>query len=118
LARFEGLGEGTWTVRFEGPVIRGGQTVSLVPVAVQGRAPYGRSREGGGFMERVDAMSEEGGPNPEPVQPGVGPTTSRYLLQFSGEYGGWLPGLDMSDDGAPPVPLADVTPAPAAAGTT
>ncbi|MBF6614371.1 MAG: hypothetical protein IVW55_14740 [Chloroflexi bacterium] len=113
LARFDGLGEGTWTLRFEGTITRGHQTSSLVPAAVQGRAPYGRTRQGGGFAERIDTLNEDGGPNPQRIQPGVGATTSRYLLHFSTEYAGWLPGLDLaSEDGMPPLPLADMTLAP------
>jgi hypothetical protein len=110
LARFDNLREGTWVLRFEGTITRGHKTASVVPAAVQGRSPYGRTREGGGFTEQVDALNEEGGPNPEPIQPSVAASTSRYLLQFSTEYAGWLPGLDMaSEDEVQPVPLADVT---------
>ena len=123
LARFDSLGEGTWVLRFEGTITRGHQTASVVPAAVQGRPPYGRTRWREGFAERVDALNEEGGPNPEPIQPSVAASTSRYLLQFSTEYAGWLPGLDLaSEDDVPPVPLADATlaplPVPAAAEST
>ncbi len=115
LARFDRLGEGTWMLRFEGETTHGRQTAYIVATSVQGRFPYGRTREGGGFIERVDALNEEGGPNPGPVQPGTGPSTSRYLLQFSAEYGGWLPGLDLAtEDGVPPLPLAGVKPGPMA----
>jgi hypothetical protein len=111
LARFEGLGEGTWMLRFSGEVSSAGRAAPVVPAPIQGLFPYGRTREGGGFVERVDALNEHGGPNPEPVQPGVGQTTSRYVLQYSAEHGGWLPGLDLApSDGTPPVPLAQVTP--------
>ncbi len=77
LARFNRLGEGNWMLRFDGEVTRSGKTASVVPASVQGLFPFGRTREGGGFVERVDALNEHGGPNPELVQPGTGPTTSR-----------------------------------------
>lgn len=110
-ARFDRLGEGTWMVRFEGQVKLADQTASIAPASAQGPFPYGRTRDGGGFIERVDALNEHGGPNPEPVQPGTGLTTSRYVLHFSAEQGGWLPGLDLAaEDGMRPVPLARVTP--------
>lgn len=114
-ARFDWLGEGTWIVQFEGVTTHGGRTASVVPASVQGLFPYGRTREGGGFFERVDALNEHGGPNPEPVSelatPGTGLTTSRYVLHFSAEHYGWLPGLDLAaEDGTRPVPLAGVTP--------
>jgi hypothetical protein len=116
LARFSGLGEGNWMLRFDGRVTRSGKTAAVVPSPVQGLFPYGRTREGGGFVERVDALNEHGGPNPAPVQPGTGPTTSRYVLHFSVEHNGWLPGIDLATvDGAPPIPLAAVT--PTSAGT-
>jgi hypothetical protein len=110
LARFERLGEGTWMLRFSGEVSSAGRTAPIVPAPIQGLFPYGRTREGGGFVESVDALNEHGGPNPEPVQPGVGPTTSRYLLHYSAEHGGWLPGLDLAAaDDLLPAPLAQVT---------
>ena len=110
LARFSGLGEGNWMLRFEGEVARAREVASVVPASVQGLFPYGRTREGGGFVERVDALNEHGGPNPEPVQAGTGPTTSRYVLHFSMEHGGWLPVTDLAaEDDAPPVPLAAVS---------
>ena len=110
MVRFDGLGEGMWLLRFEGEVTHERQIASVVPASVQGLFPQGRTRGGGGFVEQVSALNEEGGPNGQPVQPGVGSTTSRYVLEFSAEQGGWLPGLDLADaDDAPPIPLARVT---------
>lgn len=110
LARFDRLGEGNWILSFEGEVRRASKVATIVPPSVQGLFPYGRTREGGGFVERFDALNEHGGPNPEPVQPGTGPTTSRYVLGFSAEHGGWLPVIDLADeDDAPPVPLSAVS---------
>ena len=110
-ARFHHLGEGTWILRFEGEVTRERRTAAIVPTSTQGLFPHGRTRDGGGFIERVDTLNEHGGPNPEPVPPVAGPTTSRYVLSFSPEHDAWLPGLDLApDDDAPPAPLAAVTP--------
>lgn len=110
LARFSGSGEGNWILRLDGEVARAGKVASIVPASVQGLFPYGRTREGGGFVERVDALNEHGGPNPGPVQPGTGPTTSRYVLHFSAEHGGWLPVIDLAaEDDAPTVPLSAVS---------
>lgn len=114
LTRFDLLGEGIWVLHFEGEVTRTdeGQTAPVVAASVQGRFPEGRTRGGGGFIEQVMVLNEEGGPNRQPVEPGVGGTTSRYLLAFSAGQGGWLPGLDLAaEDAAPPIPLAGVTPA-------
>jgi hypothetical protein len=115
LARFSGLGEGNWMLRFQGQVTHAGKTARLVPLSIQGLFPYGRTRRGGAFVERVDALSEHAPasliPNPEPVEPGTGPTTSRYVLLFAAEHGGWIPGVDLApDDDAPPAPLALVAP--------
>lgn len=129
-ARFDRLGEGVWVALFEGEVTHAGHTASIVPASIQGLFPYGRTRGGGGFLEQVTALNEEGGSNPGlgPVQAGAGPTTSRYVLEFSAIYGGWLPSLDLADmaevadvkdvateevssgQDAPPVPLERVTP--------
>ncbi len=110
LVRFGGLGEGMWRLRFGGEVTHERQTASVVPAPVQGLFPQGRTRGGGGFVEQVTPLNEEGGPNGQPVQPGVGPTTSRYVLEFSVEQAGWLPGLDLAAaDYAPPIPLASGT---------
>lgn len=115
LAQFSRLGEGNWMLRFDGEVARGSEIASVVSASIQGLFPFGRTREGGGFVERVDALNEHAPasliPNPEPVQPGTGATTSRYVLQYSAEHGGWLPGIDLAaGDDAPPVPLAAVAP--------
>lgn len=117
--RFDQLGDGAWVVQFEGEVAYSGRSAYIVPVSVQGLFPQGRTRAGGGFIEQVTSLNEEGGPNPEPVSelatPGAGHErsggTSRYVLEFSAQYEGWLPGLDLvTADNSPPVPLAEVTP--------
>jgi hypothetical protein len=122
LATFAQLGEGNWVLRFQGDVSAVTQerrTAPIVPASIQGLFPYGRTRAGGGFIERVDALNEHGGPDPKSVPPGIGPTTSRYVLSFSPEHGGWLPGLDLApEDSAPPAPLAEVTPGAANMGAT
>ena len=113
VARFEGLGDGNWLLRFEGTLAYGTQTASVVPAIMQGLYPYGRTRYGGGFTEMVNPLNEEGAPDSEPVEPGTGATTSRYVLQFSGERSVWLPSLDLAtDDNEAPLPLADLSPVP------
>ncbi|MBF6611601.1 MAG: hypothetical protein IVW55_00550 [Chloroflexi bacterium] len=110
LVRFDQLGEGTWILQFEGEVTHQQDTASVVPASLQGLYPQGRTREGGGFVEQVTALNEEGGPSQQPVQPGAGPTTSRYVLEFSSGQGGWLPGIDLAAaNDAPPIPLASIT---------
>ncbi len=111
LARFDRLGEGAWLLYFEGEVTYEGLVAPIVPASIQGRFPQGRTRAGGGFIEQVTPLNEEGGPTGQPVQSGTGPTTSRYLLAFSAGQGVWLPGLDLAAaDDEPPVPLAGMTP--------
>jgi len=111
LARFEGLRDGNWLLRFEGTLAYGTQTASVVPAIMQGLYPYGRTRYGGGFIEMVNPLNEEGASDSAPVEPGTGATTSRYVLQFSGESSAWLPGLDLAtDDNEAPLPLAEVSP--------
>ena len=61
----------------------------------------------------VNQLNEEGASDSEPVEPGTGATTSRYVLQVSGESRAWLPGLDLAtDDNEAPLPLAEVSPVP------
>jgi hypothetical protein len=110
LVHFDLLGEGAWVLHFDGEVSHDGHTAYVVPAPIQGLFPQGRTRAGGGFIEQITSLNEEGGPNARLVQPDAEPATSRYLLGFSQEYGGWLPGLDLaSADNVPPVPLAAVT---------
>lgn len=114
IAGFAGLAEGSWMLHFEGTVSRGGQAgraMPVTPASLQGMYPYGRTRSGGGFVELVSPLNEEGYPNGAPVSPSTGDSTSRYVLQLNKEGTAWMPGLDLATgDEEGPLPLAEVTP--------
>jgi hypothetical protein len=103
MARFTGLGRWIWMVSFTGQY----QGRVLQAVALQGRAPYGRTRAGGGFPLAVEPQEEGDAPTPVAVagqaQPQV--QTATFVLVPTADE--WAPALDLALPTEHPVPLTD-----------
>jgi len=98
---FTGLGRWIWMLtvqgRFQGRALQAG--------AEQGRAPYGRTRGGGGFPVQVEVQEEAAAPTPVFVAGTPRPQveTSVFVLLPIGDR--WAPALDLTLPGETPRPV-------------
>lgn len=100
-----GLGRWIWMVRFRGQF----QGQPLQSVALQGQAPWGRTRAGGGFPLQVQAQEEDSAPTPVVVAGTPQPDTQTTSFVLLPSNGTWAVTLDLGDPLGTPQPLAGDT---------
>lgn len=105
---FPGLDRYIWMVSFEGIW----QGKSLQPVSEQGRAPWGRTRNGGGFTIVQEAQEDGPVPTPEVIDGVIQPMVQTTLFVLLDGGGHLIPTIDLSnvDVLEAPYPLTSITP--------
>ena len=109
-----GLGRWIWRARFRGQF----QGQALQPIAAQGQAPWGRTRDGGGFPVQVQAQEEDAAPTPVVIAGTPQPDTQSVGFVLIPSNGTWAVTGDLGDPLGAPQPLtADpaLTPRPRSA---
>jgi len=100
-----GLGRWIWRARFRGQF----QGQALQPIAAQGQAPWGRTRDGGGFPVQVQAQEEDAAPTPVVIAGTPQPDTQSVGFVLIPSNGTWAVTGDLGDPLGPPQPLAEDT---------
>jgi hypothetical protein len=101
-ATFTGLSRWVWMASFGG-AFRGR---AIQPLQEQGRAPYGRTRAGGGFPVVVQLQEEDAAATPVVVQGISQPEIQPSMFVLVPVQERWVPALDLSLPGEHPQPLA------------
>lgn len=100
-AIFTGLGYWVWMVWFNGTW----EGKPVQPAQEQGRAPYGRTRAGGGFAVMVQRQEEDTAATPVVVQGTPQPEMQPSLFVLVPVEDEWVPSLDLALPGEHPQPL-------------
>lgn len=100
-ATFAGLGPWLWMASFNGTFEGRG----FQPVQQQGRAPYGRTRSGGGFPVMVQRQEEDASATPIIVQGTPQPEIQPSMFVLVPVQNQWVPSLDLALPGEHPQPL-------------
>lgn len=102
-ATFEELGRRIWMVTFSGKF----EGKALQSHEEQGKAPYGRTRSGGGFPVMVQRQEEDAPPTPVVVQGTPQPEVQPSLFVLTSVGNIWIPTLDLALPGEHPQPLTE-----------
>jgi hypothetical protein len=100
-ATFTGLGHRVWMVSFNGTW----EGKAIQPAQEQGRAPYGRTRAGGGFPVVVQRQEEDTAATPVLVQGTPQPEIQPSLFVLVPVEDEWVPSLDLALPGEHPQPI-------------
>lgn len=114
IAKFTGLGQWLWMVSFTG-TFRG---KALQPASEQGRAPYGRTRAGGGFPVMVQRQEEDTSATPLVIQGVQQPEVQPSLFVLVPVQDHWAPSLDLALPEEHPISISGAVGAPSPSSST